>query len=379
MQSSGTREDERSLLTQVVGGLQQRVPSTWRFELRSLEAQVPFGRRLDALLRVGAPDGRWTDLGVEVKASFYPRDIYGLSSQLGGLWPGDPRPNERRPLPPGLGGMLLVSRFLTERTRTMLREAGFSYADATGNVLIDIATPSMFVALEGARVNPNPPDKTLRSLKGPGVANVVRALIDFRPPYTLRDLASRADLPLGTASRAISYLVDEALVFRDDERGPIERVDWLRLLQRWVRDYSVTSANRAAFFLEPRGLEALRPRLDQLSMPYALTGTLALPDEARVADPALAAVYVANLDTAAQRLELRTVPGAANVVLLEPPDPNFIRRATDWRSPMGAWRLPQVRLSQVAADLMTLPGRGPAEAEALLAWMEGREDVWRNA
>jgi hypothetical protein len=379
MQSSGTREDERSLLTQVVEGLEQRVPNTWRFELRSPEAQGPFGTRLDALLRVGAPDGRWTDLGVEVKASFYPRDIYGLSSQLGGLWPRDPRPNERRPLPPGLGGMLLVSRFLTERTRTMLREAGFSYADATGNVLIDIAAPSMLVVLEGARVNPNPPDKTLRSLKGPGAANVVRALIDFRPPYTLRDLASRAELPLGTASRTISYLVDEALVFRDDERGPIERVDWPRLLRRWVSDYSVTGANRAAFFLEPRGVEALRPRLDQLSMPYALTGTLALPDEARVADPALAAVYVANLDTAAQRLELRTVPGAANVVLLEPPDPDFIRRATDWRPPTGAWRLPQVRLSQVAADLMTLPGRGPAEAEALLAWMEGREDAWRNA
>ena len=34
-------------------------------------------------------------------------------------------------------------------------------------------------------------------------------------------------------------------------------------------------------------------------------------------------------------------------------------------------------LSQVAADLLTSPGRGPAEAEQLLTWMRGNEEVWR--
>ena len=34
--------------------------------------------------------------------------------------------------------------------------------------------------------------------------------------------------------------------------------------------------------------------------------------------------------------------------------------------------------SQVAADLMISPGRGPAEAVALVGWMKEHEDVWRS-
>jgi hypothetical protein len=34
-------------------------------------------------------------------------------------------------------------------------------------------------------------------------------------------------------------------------------------------------------------------------------------------------------------------------------------------------------LSQIAADLMTSPSRGPNEAEALMQWMQENEDAWR--
>lgn len=34
--------------------------------------------------------------------------------------------------------------------------------------------------------------------------------------------------------------------------------------------------------------------------------------------------------------------------------------------------------SQTAADLLTGPGRAPAEAMALLDWMEEHEDQWRR-
>ena len=34
-------------------------------------------------------------------------------------------------------------------------------------------------------------------------------------------------------------------------------------------------------------------------------------------------------------------------------------------------------LGQVAADLLTSPGRGPDEAEALIDWMQQNEGAWR--
>ena len=37
-----------------------------------------------------------------------------------------------------------------------------------------------------------------------------------------------------------------------------------------------------------------------------------------------------------------------------------------------------VAVSQAVADLLTSLGRGPAEAEALIAWMRENERVWRG-
>jgi hypothetical protein len=35
-------------------------------------------------------------------------------------------------------------------------------------------------------------------------------------------------------------------------------------------------------------------------------------------------------------------------------------------------------VSQAAVDLLTSPGRGPNEGDALIEWMRDNEDVWRT-
>jgi hypothetical protein len=61
-----------------------------------------------------------------------------------------------------------------------------------------------------------------------------------------------------------------------------------------------------------------------------------------------------------------------NIALLRP----FDRVATDRTSKRDD--LTVAALSQVAADLLTSPGRGPNEAEALLNWMSENESAWRT-
>ncbi len=371
MPSDGTpRDDERTLLAALTAQLGERLPQTWRARFETV--QMSFAEaRPDAVLVLEAPDGRAARIGVDVRISLYPRDVYTMSAQLGGSWPNTPRPAGRAGLSPDLAGWLVLSRFLTPRTRALLTEAGFSYADASGNVRIDLSSPPMFIEFQGAATNPKPVDKTLQSLRGTGAIRVVRALLENRPPYTLRDLADRADLPLGTASRTIRYLVDEALVFRDG-RGPISGVDWQGLIQRWARDYSLLGSNLATFYLQPRGPQALVDRLQGLSMPYVLTGSFAVMPQARVAEPALAAVYVPDARQAARELNVQTVAGAGNVVLLQPPTEDV------FRSPREVNGIPCASLPQVAVDLLTSPGRGPVEGEALIEWMEKNEDAWRR-
>jgi hypothetical protein len=363
---------ERELLASLEAILADKVPKGWSVSVD----REPSGRtqgqwRPDALLVVEAPNKAKARLAVEVRASLYPRDAYALSSELGSLWLRPPVPKGRIPTVDDVDGVLVVSRFLTERTRSMLEKLGFSYADATGNLRIATRVPPLFIEISGADANPWAEDRPLRSLRGPASARVVRALLDFQPPYPLRLLAEMAELPLGSASRVVSLLVSEALVERTG-RGPIEGVDWKGLLRRWSQDYSLLEANRSKFFLEPRGPKALLARLMELEGPYAVTGSLAASRRAEVAPAALAAVYVWNIDKVASRLGLRIAPSGGNVVLVEPLADVAFERTWDQEA------ITYAALSQVAVDLMTSPGRGPAEAEALIEWMEENEDAWRR-
>ena len=61
----------------------------------------------------------------------------------------------------------------------------------------------------------------------------------------------------------------------------------------------------------------------------------------------------------------------ANVILAEPHDPVVFER-TIMRDELRV-----VSPSQLAADLLTGPGREPSQGNELLTWMRANEDRWR--
>jgi hypothetical protein len=67
---------------------------------------------------------------------------------------------------------------------------------------------------------------------------------------------------------------------------------------------------------------------------------------------------------------VRETDAGANVLLLRPYDPVVFERT--W-SEDGLFF---AALSQVAADLLTSPGRGPSEGEELLRWMQENVRGW---
>jgi hypothetical protein len=71
------------------------------------------------------------------------------------------------------------------------------------------------------------------------------------------------------------------------------------------------------------------------------------------------------------RLRESTEVGA-NVILAEPFDPVVYERSREQDG------IACVAPSQNAADLLTSPGRGPAEAEELMEWMSRNEGAWRS-
>jgi len=87
--------------------------------------------------------------------------------------------------------------------------------------------------------------------------------------------------------------------------------------------------------------------------------------------PRLALAYVEEPRVAAEALELH-VADRGNVLLAAPFDPVVFDRT--W-SEEG---VTCVALSQIAADLLTSPGRGPCEGAELIDWMRKNERRWRT-
>lgn len=199
----------------------------------------------------------------------------------------------------------------------------------------------------------------------------MRALCDFRPPYGVRELAARAEASPASVSRVADLLERDALLERGG-RGAIAASDWPGIIRRWAQDYSVAGSNRTRAFLEPRGLSALRGKLADATIRYAVTGSVAASLIAPVAPARLFAIYVDDASVAAMTLGLREVESGANVLLLEAFDQVAFERA---------WSRDGIvcsALSQVAVDLLTGPGRGPAEGVELVRWMEENEAAWRS-
>jgi hypothetical protein len=291
---------------------------------------------------------------VVAKSRIEPRDIVGLLAQA--------RAATELPL-------LVVAPYLGRRSQDLLVESGASYVDATRNTRINL--DPLFIFTTGATTDPGREASPLRSLRGAGAARAVRALCDYRPPVTVTALAERSETPLATLWRVVELLQREALVVVRSRKG-LESVDWKGLLMRWADDYSFTTSNVARPYLEPRGVPALLAKLRKRTRGYAMTGSLAVSDLLPIVASPVAMVYVTDADAVAEELKLTAVEAGANVVLAEPLSTVVFDRVRKTDGLIAA------AVSQVAVDLLTGPGRAPAEAQELIAWMQANEDAWRT-
>lgn len=352
-----TRFRETELLGGLEEAVQARLPLGWTVALRPTRQRGLLAADVDATLAIAGPDGRTpTEIAVTAKTGrLTPKEALQLA-----MW-----------APTGRSGQILVAApYLSRRACALLASNGFGYFDMTGNLRISLERPVLYLETQGADRDPWGTTRSLGSLRGPAAARVVRALCDFRPPYGVRDLGERIKVPAPTVSRVVELLEQESLIEREP-RGPVRRANPAPITRRWVEDYGLLTSNRTASYVAPRGVPWLCTRLAEWDGHYAVTGSLAVPNELRVAPPRLAVVYVDSFANAVTSLDLREADTGTNVLLVE----SFGGIA--WQRTRMNDDLPCVALSQAAADLLTSPGRGPAEGDELLAWMGGHEDAWR--
>lgn len=264
---------------------------------------------------------------------------------------------------------IIISPYLTPVARRLAVSAGWSYWDATGNVLIHVADPLVFVERTGAQRNPEPAtrDSGLASLKGPRASRVVEYLLTTGGTTGAREITANADVALGTASRVLSLLRDENF-FVPNGGGAWQVTDKFDLAQRLVEDYSYVRSNRAQRYFSPLGLDGVLMALVHSKKQFAITGLrganeyLAGKDSA----PTLAAsdlwLYGEDMRELERVAQLEPDSRRGDIYVAEAP----------WMFPKNVYRfdigypLPRAYPWRIAFDLMSYPGRHASAGENLM-------------
>ncbi len=356
--------EEIELLDAAILELRKLLPEAWTVERanRSVAQGADEPPALGGAIDVRAANGTIVTFAVDASQSFAPRDVERL---LGGL------SRVLRSIGYNIP-VLVVAPWLSPRARELLKAEGMSFVDLTGNALITLANPAVYISAQGATRNPEPAPRGRAQVRGPKAAGLIRALADVQPPYGVREIASAARLAPGYVSRLLDTLDREALIERS-RRGGVESVDVPALLHWWAQSYDVLRSNRATTYLAPSGAAQA---VAQLAMSeqrgqVAVTGSFAAGRLAPVAAAALLLVYCDEASSLVEALGLLPADDGGNVVLLRPFDPVVWERATEDGG------LTYAAPSQVVVDCLTGTGRMPAEGEALLAWMVDNETSWR--
>jgi len=361
---------EEQILLATVAELTNRLPPGWTADVQyeGLRGKL----RVDAIIVLTTPDGQTATLYAEAKRSLVTKDLSSISDQLGRVIGA-----AREEQPTDVIAPLVVARYLAAPLQGWLTERNMSYADATGNMRIVLSKPALFLRDVGAQKDPwRGPGRPKGNLTGRSAARVVRALVDFRPPYTVPGLMKLATTPSGNTYRAVDFIGEQDLLTRGDD-GTITDIRWRALLERWSKDYGFTRLRGVSTYLAPRGLPDLMKRLADLEDDapagrYAVTGSLATPKWEAYAPARNAMIYAERPEQLASYADLRRVDAGANVIIA----PAEETAAFDRTQQLDGTVI--VAPSQAAVDLLTAPGRGPEEARALLDWMVRNESDWRK-
>ena len=359
-----TALEEKELVDRAIAWLREALPATMSVKRSDRASNLSEQTMGDGAIDLVAKNGMSATLVLEAKRSFSPRDV---ERTLG------PQLTRRLRAMAFNVPILVISEWLSPRTRELLREQGINFLDLTGNALISLDNPVVvYIRSTGASQAPKSVTRGQVGLRGPKAGRIVRLLIDVRPPYGVREIAAASGVVVSWVSRLLESMDRDALIERS-ARGRVESVDIPRLLRRWAEAYDVFVTNETRTFLAPQGAgQALeRLRSEALVGRVAITGSFAAVRLAPVAGPAMLVAYSDDVDRVSRALDLLPADEGSNVALLRPSD------TVVWDRSSVDDGLLYVAPSQSAIDCLTGNGRMPAEGEGLMTWMIENESRWR--
>lgn len=359
----------RMVSEQAQARLKLALPLNWKISKALNLAATSRQREFDGILTIQNAKLEEMNFLVEVKTDLYARDL-GKTIEV--LQRYQKKVNRSAPM--------IMARFISEPVRQLLKERGISYVDATGNLQLVFPGEDYYIRDVGEKSDPwRMPGRPRNTLKGVPVAKVLLALIESPSAISIPELIKVAKSSSGVTYRVIEYLEKENLVtiqkIQTGERIKQKIVDvkWRKIIERWSEDYGFLKSNDISLCIEPRGLERLLAKLaSEKKAEYVITGSLAANVYAPYATPRLAMIYSKNPYELIDSLGLTPTEAGTNVLIASTEYEIFFNK------PKTINGIKYAPPTLVALDLLTSPGRGPAEGEELLNWMEVNQSEWKR-
>lgn len=332
--------------------LSDLLPPGWR---ATWQTKAWRGRLGDGEMEIQTPRQGHVRFNARAVGNLEPRDVSSIATTL------------RRAVPTRQG--LLVSPFVSDRSRELLTMENISFIDLTGNIRLFSERPEIFIDRRGSGKNPKPTLRSRTSFRGPITGRIVRFLCETPPPLAVRKIADVTKVNPGNVSRILELAAAENLIDRG-VTGNVTGINWEALLRRWSAD--LKSDREEETFLDPRGFEHTLQLLASEAIPYAITGQYAAWNLVRVAPPVAVDIYVTTIQDAKERLRLRNSQHVGNVRLIDAYDDVVFDNMHENNG------LHFANASQVAADILTLPHRSSEEYDELISWMRNHGDAWQR-
>ena len=337
--------------------LAEILPPNWI--VRDAQDGTERGSWNDGLFTIQSPLSQHLELVYVVRSSVAPKEATLLIDAARNLAAHTPR------------GLLVLAPYISEPVRRRLQDAGVSFIDGGGNVFVRSDRAALYMLVQGVSRDPRKgAGRPMAQLKGEPAAKVVRALLDFPGPWGVRDLISVSAASTGSVYRVLEFLEAQELITRGTD-GAISVSSKSALARRWAEDYDFLRVNKVSRQIDPRGVRHFLSVVAAQAEGFgsAVTASAAAEHWAPYAPVRSAMLYVRDLERFASEHGLTEVDQGANVLLIEPKYSVVLERTQrrdDGVIIVSPW--------QAVVDLLNGPGRAPAEAEELIAWLERRQD-----
>ena len=258
---------------------------------------------------------------------------------------------------------VLITTFIGERTREILKKEGVGYLDLAGNCFLEFNNVYIEKIVDK---NPFVDKRKLKTIFKPVSSRILRVLLEEpKKGWKILELSRIAKVSLGQTYNVCRWLIDEEYIKK--EQGLYYLTEPGKLLDEWCRNYTYAQNKIFTYYSFEQNLGKLIEKVVGISEDKDLEYALTLLSGASIIAPFIRGIsslqmYVTDSERLSEwvsLLDLRPVESGSNISMYIPYDEGVFDKT------QKADDINIVSNIQLYIDLCNYPTRGREQAEFL--------------